>query len=115
MKSGDIREASGEQNILSPLELSNGGYHFEDVVNHWVFESNLMGLFADEYHKKERNTQGENEFTQANTVLLHNVILREFKKAEKEIKEKFNINVEFYKTMELTVEDNNNKEGEDNE
>ena len=115
MKSGDIREASGEQNTLTPLELSNGSYHFEDVVNHWVFESNLMGLFADEYHKKERNTQGENEFTQANTVLLHNVILREFKKAEKEIKEKFNINVEFYKTMELTVEDNNNKEGGDDE
>lgn len=117
MKSGDIREAAGEQNILSPLDLSNGTYHFEDVVNHWVFESNLMGLFADEYHKKERNTQGENEFTQANTVLLHNVILREFKKAEKEIKEKFNINVEFYKTMELTVEDNNNnnKEGEEDE
>lgn len=114
MKSGDIREAAGEQNILSPLDLSNGTYHFEDVVNHWVFESNLMGLFADEYHKKERNTQGENEFTQANTVLLHNVILREFKKAEKEIKEKFNINVEFYKTMELTVEDNN-KEGEEDE
>lgn len=117
MKSGDIREASGEQNILTPLELSNGSYHFEDVVNHWVFESNLMGLFADEYHKKERNTEGENEFTQANTILLHNVILREFKKAEKEIKEKFNINVEFYKTMELTVENNNNnnKEGQDNE
>lgn len=116
MKSGDIREASGEQNTLTPLELSNGSYHFEDVVNHWVFESNLMGLFADEYHKKERNTEGENEFTQANTVLLHNVILREFKKAEKEIKEKFNINVEFYKTMELTVENNNNnKEGKDNE
>lgn len=116
MKSGDIREASGEQNTLTPLELSNGSYHFEDVVNHWVFESNLMGLFADEYHKKERNTEGENEFTQANTILLHNVILREFKKAEKEIKEKFNINVEFYKTMELTVENkNNNKEGQDNE
>lgn len=114
MKSGDIREAAGEQNTLTPLELSNGSYHFEDVVNHWVFESNLMGLFADEYHKKERNTAGENEFTQANTVLLHNVILREFKKAEKEIKEKFNINVEFYKTMELTVEDNN-KEGEEDE
>lgn len=115
MKSGDIREASGEQNTLTPLELSNGSYHFEDVVNHWVFESNLMGLFADEYHKKERNTAGENEFTQANTILLHNVILREFKKAEEEIKEKFNINVEFYKTMELTVENNNNKEGTDNE
>lgn len=116
MKSGDIREASGEQNTLTPLELSNGSYHFEDVVNHWVFESNLMGLFADEYHKKERNTEGENEFTQANTILLHNVILREFKKAEKEIKEKFNINVEFYKTMELTVENNNNnKEGKENE
>lgn len=115
MKSGDIREASGEQNTLTPLELSNGSYHFEDVVNHWVFESNLMGLFADEYHKKERNTEGENEFTQANTILLHNVILREFKKAEKEINEKFNINVEFYKTMELTVENNNNKEGKDNE
>lgn len=118
MKSGDIREASGEQNTLTPLELSNGSYHFEDVVNHWVFESNLMGLFADEYHKKERNTEGENEFTQANTILLHNVILREFKKAEKEIKEKFNVNVEFYKTMELTVENNNNnnnKEGKENE
>lgn len=119
MRSGDIREAAGEQNVLMPLDLSSGGYHFDDVVNHWVFESNLMGLFADEYHKKERNTQGENEFTQANTILLHDVILREFKKAEKEIKEKFKINVEFYKTMELTAENNNqeqtNKEGVDNE
>lgn len=111
-KKGDIREVAGEQNVLMPLELSNGGYHFDDVVNHWVFESNLMGLFADEYHKKERNTQGENEFTQANTIVLHEVILREFKRAEKEIKEKFNVNVEFYKTMELTVE-NNNKENKE--
>lgn len=69
-----------------------------------------MGLFADEYHKKERNTKGENEFTQANTILLHNVILREFKKVEDEIKEKFNIKIEFYKTMELTVESNNQKQ-----
>lgn len=109
MRGGDIREAAGEQNVLMPLELSNGGYHFDDVVNHWVFESNLMGLFADEYHKKERNTQGENEFTQANTVVLHEVILREFKKAEKEIKDKFNISVEFYKTMELSVDNNSEK------
>lgn len=116
IKSGDIREAAGEQNVLMPLELSNGGYHFDDVVNHWVFESNLMGLFADEYHKKERNTQGENEFTQANTILLHEVILREFKKAQKEIKEKFNVDVEFYKTMELSVENNKtNEEGDKDE
>lgn len=112
-RQGDIREMSGEQNILLPLDLSSGNYHFEDVVNHWVFESNLMGLFADEYHKKERNTQGENEFTQANTVLLHTVILREFKKAEQEIREKFGVDIEYFKTMELTVE--NNEEEQESE
>lgn len=110
LKTGDIREASGEQNVLMPLDLSNGGYHFDDVVNHWVFESNLMGLFADEYHKKERNTQGENEFTQANTIVLHEVILREFKRAEVDIKEAFGIDVEFYKTMELSSENNNQEQ-----
>ena len=109
---GDIRNASGEQNILSPLDLSNGNYSFDDVTNHWIFETNLMGLYADEYHKKERNTAGENEMTQANTVLIHQVFLREFKKAEKEISEKFNINVEFFKTFELSVEETQ-KEGEE--
>lgn len=109
LRSGDIREISGEQNILMPLELSNGGYNFDDVCNHWIFETNMAGLFADEYHKKERNTEGENEFTQANTIVLHEVILREFKRAEKEIKEKFNVDIEFYKTMKLST-DNNEKE-----
>lgn len=116
---GDIRTMSGEQNVLQPLDLSSGGGNgFEDVVNHWVFETNLMGLFADEYKKKERNTAGENEFTQANTVVIHDVLLREWKRAEKEIKEKFGIEVEFYKTMELSVDSNNDsekKEGEIND
>ena len=121
IKEGDIREASGEQNIFSTLELGGSGTNgFEDVINHWIFETNLMGLFADEYHKKERNTAGENEMTQANTIIIHDVILREFKKAEKEIKEKFNINVEFFKTFEFSAENNNensenNNGGENNE
>lgn len=109
---GDIREMAGEQNVLEPLELSSGNYYFDDVVNHWVFETNLMGLYADEYRKKERNTSGENEMTQANTILLHEVYLREFKKAEKEIKEKFGVDVEFYKTFELSTENNNKNEKE---
>ncbi len=102
---GDTRAAAGEQNELRPLDISSGDYDFADVVNHWIFETNLMGLFADEYHKKERNTAGENEMTQANTVLLHEVIYREFKRAEKEIKKKFGIQIEFYKTFELSIED----------
>lgn len=110
---GDIRSMSGEQNVFQPLDLSSGSNTgFDDVVNHWIFETNLMGLFADEYKKKERNTAGENEFTQANTVVIHDVLLREWKRAEKEIKEKFNIEVEFYKTMELSVENNNEDKGE---
>lgn len=102
---GSVRDASGEQNIWEPLNLGSQDYSFEDVQNHWIFETNLMGLYSDEYHKKERNTTGENEMTQANTVLLHEVYLREFKRAEKEINKKFGINITFYKTFELSVED----------
>lgn len=102
---GDIRSASGEQNLMQPIDLGSVNYSFDDVVNHWIFETNLMGLFADEYHKKERNTKGENEMTQANTVLIHEVYLREWKRAEREINEKFGLNVEFYKTFELSVEE----------
>lgn len=110
---GDIRSASGEQNLMQPIDLGSVNYSFDDVVNHWIFETNLMGLYADEYHKKERNTAGENEMTQANTVLIHEVYLREWKRAEKEINEKFGLNVEFYKTFELSVENNESKEGEE--
>lgn len=102
---GDIRSASGEQNLMQPIDLGSVNYSFDDVVNHWIFETNLMGLYADEYHKKERNTTGENEMTQANTVLIHEVYLREWKRAEREINEKFGLNVEFYKTFELSVEE----------
>lgn len=115
---GDVRSASGEQNVLQPIDLGSVGYSFDDVVNHWVFETNLMGLFADEYHKKERNTSGENEMTQANTVLIHEVYLREWKRAEREIKEKFGVDVEFYKTFELSVEQTDqekNNEGVEDE
>lgn len=114
---GNVRAASGEQNVIQALPLSSGDYNFEDVVNHWIFETNLMGLFADEYKKKERNTTGENEFTQANTILIHEVFLRGFKRAEKEIKTKFGIDVEFYKTFELSVEDKDSEsmEGDQDE
>lgn len=105
-----IDKLSMEQNQLLPLDLSAGNYSFDDVMNHWIFELNLMGLFADEYHKKERNTEGENEFTQANTIILHDVLLREFKAKEKEINSKFRINVKFSKTIELKADTNNSEE-----
>ena len=109
-----LSDVAGEQNIIQPLILNDNNYYFSDVVNHWVFETNLMGLFADEYHKKERSTTGENENTQANTIILHDVLLREWERVAIEFKEKFNIDVKFYKTMILTA-DTNNKEGDNNE
>ena len=114
-ENNDIREVSGEQNIIQTLDLSNsGGNGFEDVKNHWVFETNLMGFFADEYHKKERVSAGENEISQANTILIHETLLREWKKAEIEIKQKFNINVKFVKTFAFDNDDNEKENKENN-
>ena len=114
LKTVGIDSASSEQNILQPLELSTGEYSIRDVVDHWIFETNLMGLYQDEYHKKERNTQGENEISAANTILIHQVIARELERGARNINKNFKINVEFYKTVELKVESGNDGE-EDNE
>lgn len=111
----DLSKVAGEQNVLQPLIVNDNNYYFTDVVNHWIFETNLMGLFADEYHKKERNTAGENENSQANTIILHDVLLREWEKVSLEFKEKFNIDVKFYKTMILTADSNSEGEKENEE
>lgn len=110
-----IAETGAEQNLMQPIELGSINYSFEDVENHWRFETNLMGLFADEYHKKERNTSGDNEMSQANTILIHEVYLREWKKAEQEINDKFGVKIEFFKTFELSTEDNKKEDQVKNE
>lgn len=96
-------------------KLADSFINIEDVIKFMKFAKDLIGMNANTSQKKERVISTEMEDAEINTLLMNEVELKNLRNMERELKERFNIDLKILKTKDvygMQHEENNKVENE---